>query len=365
MGFIYPEMLWLLAVLLPLAALWSFASRTRDGALARFVVRENWPLLSNSLSTGARFHKALLVMLALVLSVIAAARPYWGVQEREVKFRGVNMILAIDVSDSMRARDVGAAMGGGSGEIPNRLSYARSLARQVLLECPGNRVGLMPFAGEAFLQCPITTDYGMAQFMAKTIDFGAVAAVGSDLRDVVQKSADAFESAGDGSRILILITDGEDHSEAIVEAGKLAAEKHIRIFSLGVGSADGAPIPMPDNTYKETKQGTKVVSKLDAASLKELADATNGRAYIPAGGGRVSPDPLIDDLKNMDRSDLATEKRTIREERYQWPLALALLCLAIEALITERKRVRRTAVIAATPAKISPTSEPLEGGTPS
>lgn len=328
MGFIYPQMFWSLLAIIPVIAIWQIVQRRRDKRLANFSVRENWDLLNPYVSGRARFHKGALIVLALALSVVAAARPFWGTQEREVQQRGTNILFAVDVSDSMLANDV----------IPSRLEYAKTLLRQILVEVRGNRIGIMPFAGEAFLQCPLTSDYGIAQEVLAQITVESVGVQGTDIPEVLKLAEQTFERSGGGSRILVLLTDGEDHSQAITDAAEQAAEKGIRIFALGVGTQEGSPIRMPDGTFKEADDGTKVFSRLDPQILRDLAEKTNGRAYIAGSGGRIDPSPLINDLKSIEKEDLGEDKRIVREERYQWPLALALLCLMIESLIGERRR---------------------------
>lgn len=326
-GFVNPEYLWLLLALIPLVMLWSLSGRFRDTRLSRFAVRDNWPLLNRSVSPRGRFHKGALVLVALALAVVAAARPYWGTREREVKRRGTNIIYAVDVSDSMLANDVD----------PSRLDYARTLLRQILVETPGNRVGVMPFAGEAFLQCPLTTDYGIARDILGQVNYDSVALPGTDIPSVIDTAIEAFGRSGSGERVLVLLTDGEDHSEAILQAADRAKEAKMAIFGLGIGSTEGSPIRMPDGSFKEAPDGTKVYTRLNEEILRDLADRTGGRAYIAGRGGRIDPGPIIRDIQSITKEELGEEKRVVPEERYQYPLAFALLCLMIEGLIGERR----------------------------
>lgn len=337
-GFVYPQLLWLFALLLPLVVIWSFLQRRRESVMTRFMVRENWPLLNRTISSRARFHKGLLVLLALSFSIVAAARPYWGIREQEVKSRGVNIFFAIDVSNSMRARDVGTGAGFQRGAPNDRLNYAKSIMRQMLLELPGHRAGIIPFAGDAFVQTPLTTDYSMVQGMLPRIDYDAISYPGTNFSEMIRVATEAFEASGDGNRVLVVLTDGEDHSEAIDAAARQAAEKNIRIFALGIGSLDGAPVIMPDNTYKEDTTGSKVLSRLDPEILRTLAERTGGRAYVASSGGQLDPRPVISDINRLEREEFGEEKRVFRQERYQWPLALGLLCLLAEGVIRDRKR---------------------------
>lgn len=328
MGFIHPQLLWLIVLLLPLMAIATFVRRRREARLELFTVRENWPILNRQVSTRARFHKAVLVFLALSFSIVAAARPYWGVQEREVARRGTNIIFAVDVSKSMLANDV----------MPNRLEYARLLIRQILVETRGNRVGLMPFAGEAFLQCPLTDDYGIVQDVLKHVTTNSISYEGTNIPDVIDQSIAAFERIGGGTRAIVVLTDGEDHTQELLAAARKAADNGIRIFAVGIGTQEGAAIRMPDGSFLSARDGTKVLSRMNPDILMTLADATNGRAYISPDTGRFDPTPLIRDLNNLENEELDQAKRVVRQERFQWPLGLAILCLFVEGLLGDRRR---------------------------
>jgi Ca-activated chloride channel homolog len=328
MGFIYPQVLWCFILLMPLVMFWGFLRRRRENRLEQFTVRENWALLNNQVSTRARFHKGVLILLALSFSILAGARPYWGTREREVRREGTNIIFAVDISQSMRARDV----------KPSRLEYAKMVLRQILHESKGNRIGLMPFAGEAFLQCPLTTDHSILQDMLRRLSYDVVQMPGTNIPQVLESASEAFDRSGSGNRLLVLITDGEDHSEETMKAAELAAEAEIKIFALGIGTPEGSPIRLADNSFLEADDGTKVLSKLNAQVLRDLADKTGGRAYIAGPSGRIDPTPLIRDIKSATKEDLGEEKRIVREERFQWPLLLAILCLMIEAMIGDRRR---------------------------
>jgi Ca-activated chloride channel family protein len=328
-GFLLPEMLWLLALLPPLLALWSLARRRRQSRLARWIVRDNWPLLADSLSPRARFHKGLLLIAAVALCIVAAARPWWGTTQRTVQSRGVNLFLAVDVSESMLAADV----------LPNRLESARNILRQVLVGIRNHRVGLIPFAGEAFLQVPLTNDHGIVLDALKALNIRTVSHPGTNIPEVIDVAIRSFEASRvAGERVIVLLTDGEDHSGDLEAAAKRAAEKGIRIYALGIGSTDGAPIILPDGRFKQDRDGIKVLSRMNPAVLDTLAAATGGAAYVAAGPGSIDPRPLIDQLAQLEQSDLGERTRVVRHERFHYPLALALLCLLAEGLIPERRR---------------------------
>jgi len=339
MGFIYPEYFWLLLLLIPLGALWTFQERVRRSRLARFVVPENWSLLNRQVSARGRFHRGVLLLLAITLSIVAAARPYYGEREREIQTRGVSVLFGVDVSKSMLTRDVS----------PNRLESAKSTILEIATNLPGYRVGLMPFAGEALLQSPLTTDRGIFQKILMAVGTDVIEYPGTNLEATIRAATDAFERSGEGTRALVLFTDGETHNpitgelntDEVLSAARAAKEKGVYIFAVGVGTPEGEPVILEDGSYLENEQGQKVVSRLNSDVLRDIADVTGGVAYIASAGSQIDSAPIIRDLQSLEKANFQKEKRIVREERYQWPLALAILCLALEPIISEKKKARR------------------------
>lgn len=338
-GFIYPEVLWLFVLLVPLVVLWSFLRRGTERRLSMWMVKDNWPLLNATVSPRARFHKGVLILLALSLSIVAAARPYWGTREREVASAGVNIILAVDVSRSMLANDV----------PPNRMEHAKSLVRQIVTEIRGHRVGLLPFAGDSFIQTPITSDYSILLDSVRRLSTDTIGLQGTDIPGAIDTAIDAFEAVGPGERVLVLLTDGEDHSDAITGAARRAADNDVIIFALGIGTAEGAPVILPNGSFLEDSQGIKVLSRMEPQIIRTLAEETGGRAYTAGDGGLLNPGPLLRDLAALRTTEFGTRVRIVREERYQFPLALAILCLMVEGMLHDRRR-RRAAKPQETPA---------------
>ncbi len=330
MGFLEPRALWLLLLIpvLVLAAIWS--ARRRRLRLAAFADERTWQVISPDVSPHRRFHKGLMLLAALTLSIIAAARPYWGTKERELKRRGIDLLVAIDVSRSMLATDM----------PPNRLETARSLIRELVRSLPGHRVGLLPFAGDGFVQCPLTADYGVFLDMLRDADPRTIATQGTDIAIAIETATNAFRRAGQGSRVLLLITDGEDHSGRAVEAAREAAKAGILIYAVGIGSEQGALLRDERGAVMEDESGVKVVSRLGAQTLRDIARETGGAAYIMEPGRRFDIAPLVESLDALQKGELAASRRIVREERFQWPLGLAVLLLLAESLIGERKRVR-------------------------
>lgn len=331
MGFLLPNMLWLLLAIPVLVFVASMAQRQRKARLEAFAHRDTWSVLSPQVSSHRRFHKGLFLLLALALSIVAAARPYWGTRERELRRRGIDIIVALDVSRSMTAADL----------PPNRLETARNLVREVVRSFPGQRVSLMPFAGDAFVQCPLTGDYGIFLNSLRKATPATIGTPGTDIALAIETATKAFKRSSQGSRVLLLVTDGEDHSGRVEAAANAAAEAGIAIYSIGIGSTEGALLRGERGAVLEDESGVKVVSRLDAETLRMIATTTGGGAYTLEPGRRFDIGPLIGSLESLQKGELASSRRIVREERFQWPLAAALLLLMLEAMLGERRPVRR------------------------
>lgn len=330
MTFQHPHMLWLLVALVPLAWLWNAVRRRRERRLAAFVERGTWPLLNAVVSTRARWWRTVLVFGAVALSIVAAARPQWGARERVVQERGIDIIVAIDVSQSMLATDI----------EPNRLEQSKRRFRELLTRFPGNRIGVMPFAGEAFLQVPLTSDYGLALKVLDSVDTRTIGTQGTNIADAIARARRAFREGGMGTPVLLLITDGEGHEGDVLEEARLAAAEGVRIFSLGIGTPQGSAIRLADNRLLEDSEGHKVLSRLDAETLRRIAEITGGQSFVARPGDEIDIAPLVAQLGRLERAQFGEEsRRLVREERFQIPLALALMLLFVEGLFGDRRKI--------------------------
>lgn len=329
MSFERPDWLWGLLVLAGLAALLPLLAAGERRRLSAFVAPAHWALLNPYVATGTRRVRGLLLLVALVLAIVAAARPSWGVREQLVRERGIDIIVALDVSASMLAADT-------PGGRTSRLDVAKGRLRDLLARFPGHRVGVVPFAGDAFLQCPLTTDYNIAFRVLEGIDPQTVGAPGTNIGRAIEAALEGFRGGSVGSRVLILVTDGEDHEGRAREAAELAAKAGVRIYAIGIGSLEGAPIRDESGRLREDAQGAKILTRLDAETLRAVADATDGLAFVSPEGALLDMRPLVEQLAQLERGDLGEEKRVLREERFQIPLALALLLLLVEGLLGDR-----------------------------
>lgn len=334
MTFVFPQLLWLALALVPLAVLARWIRVRREQRLERFVSRDNWPLLNPWVSRPSRMWKGILIFVALAFAVTAAARPQWGSREQILRESGIDMLVAMDVSRSMLAEDV----------EPNRLEHAKNRLRELLLRFPGHRIGIIPFAGEAIVQCPLTTDYSVALGFLNDLNTGTIGYQGTDIAAAIETARGAFREGGIGARVLLLVTDGESHQGDAIEQARLAAREGIRIYALGIGTEEGSTIRI-DGRLLHDREGSPVLTRLDAGLLRELADITGGQAYVSRPGETIDIRPLADDLARLERGEFDEQgvRRTIREERFQWPLGIALALLFVEGFLGDRRRRRGVA----------------------
>ncbi len=317
-----PQALWLLAAWLLVAWLGWRAERGR----VRIAQRIGRPALLDRLypsSVGRwRSRRLLLYLLALLLLIVAAARPQYGEVEQTLQSVGTHVIVALDCSPSMMAEDV----------QPNRLEKAKQSLKLMLRRLEGNRVGIIAFAGVAFLQCPMTLDHGMAALVLQSIAPDSIGVAGTDLGAAVSTAIQAFDrGAGDGGRALILITDGEDHEGKLDEAADEAAAQGVVIYAIGIGTARGAPIAKEKGGFKEDQTGAKVNTQLQMSSLQKLAQVTGGAAYEAGDNPSAAIRAIVKRIEQQERIELAVRRHVIHQDRFQWFLvpALALLLWAM------------------------------------
>ncbi len=335
MHFSNPQALWLLWLLPPLAALYVLAARRRRTAMRRFADEELIDRLVPPTSQGRAWLRGATLAAALLGVLVAAAGPRWGFSWEEVQRRGVDVVVALDLSRSMLAEDA----------KPNRLVSAKREITDLIELLQGDRVGLVAFAGTAYTQCPLTLDYGAFSVFLDQMDPDWVPVGGTDLAEAVRVSTKTFQEGERSGRAVILITDGEDHSGELREAAEEARKEGVHVFVVGMGAPEGAPIP--DGRGGFIKEGGKVVlSKLDEPGLKELALATDG-TYVRSVAGDLDLRRIYnEDIKGtLQARDLSSSRQRRWEERYQWALLPALLLLVLESLSGgPRRRERRIPV---------------------
>ena len=302
--------------------------RARRKRLARFGSPELVSQLMPDASTGKGWLKISLLAAAWFFFVIGLARPQLGARLKEHQSQGVEVMVALDVSNSMLAEDYS----------PNRLERSKLAISRLVDKLQGDRIGLVVFAGEAFVQLPITADYVSAKVFLKSIDTESVPIQGTALSEALMASARSFSTQSERSRAIILISDGEDHEGEAIEAARAIAEQGIRIYCIGVGSPQGKPIPKNGSLLKDAS-GEIVVTRLNEEILQEIAGAGNGK-YVRAGAAEFGLNPIIDDIRTLDKEQFNSVVFEDFDEQFMYFFAIALFFLILELLVPETKARR-------------------------
>ena len=287
---------------------------------------------------GLRAVRALLAAGGVLLLAVACARPQWGVGEEQLKRRGVDVLICVDVSRSMLAED----------QKPSRLARARLTVDSLLERLHGDRVGLIAYAGEARVLCPLTLDHSAAGLFLDTLDPSVLQRPGTAIGSALRLAGRLLENDEGRNGAVILLTDGEDHGGDAVEAASELARAGIVVHAIGYGSAEGTPIPLREEQAGRSKRigfvkdedGNAVMTRLEAQTLEEITDAGGGR-FVRVGEGEVALGVLAQDVAQMDRQELASRKTRTRPDRYAWFLVPALLLLAVEAVLPDGGTLRR------------------------
>ena len=341
-----PHMLWLLLVIPPaLLVFFWWAGHTRQRLLTQFIQTRLLPALTVGISaTRQKIHVGCLV-LAVVCLILALARPQWGFDWEEMKQRGLDIVVAIDTSKSMLAEDI----------APNRLARAKLAALELMQRARSDRLGLVAFAGSAFLQCPLTIDDAAFRQSVDALNVNIIPQGGTAIAEAIETALTAFKEE-DNYKVLVLFTDGEDHDSGALEAAEKAAKAGMRIFTIGIGTAEGELLRIKDaqggSDYIRDEQGNVVKSHLNELLLQKIAGATEGGFYLPLRGAKA-----IDTLYDQGLAKLPKpqhQEKLVRRyhEQYHWFLAVAIVLLLVEMLFPERKREPNAKAVALAPAAI-------------
>ena len=325
------EILFALSVIPMLGVFFFLTHQARRRALALLGDLELIQKLSATLSQRARVTKILLTLASVALLVFALARPQFGTRVETVQSEGQDVVVALDVSRSMLAEEV----------APNRLERARLEIMRIIQRLEGDRIGLVAFAGNAFVQSPLTIDYGAATLFLNAMDPGLIPVQGTNLGEALTVALDAFEEGTRDYRVLVVVTDGEDHEGEIAQALERAVEEGVRIHTVGIGSLEGVPIPVFNaagarNGFLRDDEGNVVTTRLDESTLIRVAESTGGR-YFPALGLRANLDPLIEEITGEEGRELEVREVTQFDEQFQIFLGLALALLLVESLMSDRR----------------------------
>ena len=274
--------------------------------------------------------KYIIQLLALLALIIGIARPQFGSKLREIKREGVEIIIALDVSNSMLAEDI----------QPNRLERAKQAISKLVDQLVNDKIGLIVFAGDAYIQMPITTDYVSAKMFLSTINPDIVPIQGTAIGKAIELGTRSFTPLAESSKALIIITDGENHEDDAIQAAQMATEKGIKVHTIGIGLPEGAPVPIfnPDGqkSYKKDRDGNIVVSKLNEKMLRQIAAAGNG-VYIRSTDSRVGLNTVFDEINKMEKQEMDVRIYSDYDERFQYIFGLALILLLADLFILERK----------------------------
>lgn len=323
--------LYLLFLIPLLIALYILMVNIQIKSTSRFVNAVFYDLLMPLRSLARSHIKFAIFILALTSLIIALARPQFGSKLEEVKREGIEMIIALDVSRSMLAEDI----------KPNRLERAKQAIITLVNRMQDDKIGMIVFAGDAYTQLPITTDYISAKLFLSNINTEIVSRQGTAIASAITLGAKSFTQDTEASKVIVVISDGENHEGDAVEAARLAAEKGIKVYTIGMGSPTGAPIPLSRNVnsqagFLKDQQGEVVISRMDPKMLSQIAAAGNGK-FIGASSGNVGLNQLYNDLNNLNKSEIETKVYSEYDDQFQYFILFAFVLLLIDVFILERK----------------------------
>ena len=326
--FAHPDLLYLLVIIPLLIAFYVVMRIRKKKAIEEFGNPELLATLMPLQSYKRETMKFVMVLIALFFVIIGVAGPQFGSKLQQVKREGVELIIALDVSNSMMAEDI----------KPNRLAAAKQAISRMTDKLSNDKVGLIVFAGDAYVQLPITTDYSSAKLFLSGITTDIVPIQGTAIGNAIDLAANSFTPETEASKAIIVITDGENHQDDAVAAAKAAREKGIYVHTIGMGLPQGAPIPEQGGSgqYMKDGQGNVVISKLDENTLREIAKAGEG-LFVRASSTNVGLNTLLDEINRMDKTLLEEQVFSDYAEKYRYFLLVALLFVLIDFMILERK----------------------------
>jgi len=333
MGFSHPlwsNLIWAVPLLI---MLFIFSLGEKKRRMAAFGDPKLVEALSASASRKKQAYKTALVVISILLIAISAAGPEIGTKMQEIKRRGVDIFIAIDCSRSMMAEDI----------APSRLAKAKNELSSFVSKLQGDRIGVIAFAGIAFVQCPLTLDYNAAKMFLDLIDPGLIPRPGTNIPAAIRTAIKGFVSKEQKYKAFILLSDGESHEGSLDSVVAEAKKEGVRIYAIGFGNPSGEPIPVRDETgnvsgYLKDKKGESIMSSLNEAALQKIALETGGR-YYRASDGEIEIERIYEDISNMEKKELQAKVYSQQENRYQYFLLIALILIMLELLLSEKKKV--------------------------
>lgn len=295
----------------------------------KFATPRLFKALAPQRSSFKQWLKFILLVLSISCFIIALANPKMGTKIETVKRQGVDIVFAVDVSKSMLAEDI----------APNRLEKSKQIVSQILNELVSDRVGIIGYAGSAFPQLPITTDYGAAKTFLQAMNTDMVSSQGTAVADAIDLAATYYDRDETTNRILIIVGDGEDHGSKAEEAIKRAKENNIKIFTISVGTTKGGPIPIRSNqgvSYKKDNSGQTVITKADKMTLRNIAEKGGG-VFIDEPRTDENVKILLENLQKIEKSEFESKQFSDFKTQFQWFVALGMLFIVLDVVILERK----------------------------
>ncbi len=329
-----PDLLHFLWGVILLIVFFLWVLKFKKKAMERFGIFESLQKLMRQYSPRKRNLKMALLILSYIFFIIALANPQIGTKLEDVKREGVDIIVALDVSKSMLAEDI----------KPNRLQKAKHELSQLIDLLQGDRIGLVAFAGIPHVQCPLTLDYSAAKLFLSIIDVGLIPQPGTAIGEAIESAIKAFNTEERKHKVLILITDGESHESDPLEAAAEAEQQGVKIYTIGIGSPQGVPIPEFDRRgrqsgFKKDRAGNVVTTKLDVVTLQKIAYQTGGKFY-QASSGEAELDEIYEEISALEKKELTSRQFSQYEDRFQIFLIIGLALLLIEILISEKKKIK-------------------------
>lgn len=322
--------LWGLALVPLMLIVFGIIKAWRKKARHRFAENELFNQLMPSYSNFRYNLKFTLFLVAYGLLIIGIANPQIGTKLEDIKREGIDLMVALDVSNSMKAQDLS----------PNRLERAKRAMLQLVEELKSDRLGIIVFAGQAYTQLPITTDYSAAKLFLNTIDTDIIPVQGTAIGSAIDLAIESFDYEKGGNKALIVVTDGENHEDNAIESAEKANEKGIKVYTIGMGSPNGAPIPVFKRGnqvgFRQDNQGNTVVSSLNEEMLREIS-AAGGGIYIRATNANAGFQQILDELSGLEKSEFESQVYTDYEDRFQFFIGAAVVLLFISIIISEKK----------------------------
>lgn len=328
----HPKVLWLLILFFLLNAIWVKNKVWKKKAINKFAKLSTLSKIFNGFSNNRSTFKYILFRLAIGMLIIAASNPQYGENERTVASKGIDIMIALDISKSMMAEDI--------IDEYNRLDIAKLSIGKLMNELRGDHVGIVVFAGEAYKQLPLTPDYQVAKLFLKNIGTDMISSQGTDIGNAIELCMSSFSDERKNNKAIVIISDGEDHEEMAVNAAKEATEEGVVICTVGMGSEKGVPIPIVRNGkkigIKKDKDESTVLTKLNEENLIQIAQAGNG-TYTKTRGLNLNLRKILDRINEIEKTTLKKDRYSTYDDQFQWFLLPALLLLLLDFMIFEKR----------------------------